>query len=291
MTAAFDQRLIKEQHNRLRVLGTRQCVDMHCHCLPAFDDGPRDLSESLDLCMALVRQGITTAVASPHQLGRFDGCNGTKQIRQGVETLNDALVGQGIPLTVLPGAEIRVDERLLDMVLEDRVMTLADAHKYLLLELPYEAFFDLGPLLHGLREMGLTTVLAHPERNAVLAANPSWVLNWAEYSPVLQVTASSLIGRFGPVCERAAWAFLDMALWCVVATDAHDNALRAPVFADAYQAVVSKRGLACAREVCLDNPRALVSGREAREVLGIRADVARWTRERRMWVIGKQADG
>ncbi len=40
-------------------------TDIHCHCLPGLDDGPKDLARALRLCQALVEDGITEVVASP----------------------------------------------------------------------------------------------------------------------------------------------------------------------------------------------------------------------------------
>ena len=45
-------------------------VDVHCHILPGVDDGPATLEDSLALCRALLRDGVTTAIATPRQLGR-----------------------------------------------------------------------------------------------------------------------------------------------------------------------------------------------------------------------------
>ena len=44
--------------------------DLHCHCLPGIDDGPATPAAALDLCRALTDDGITTVIATPHQLGR-----------------------------------------------------------------------------------------------------------------------------------------------------------------------------------------------------------------------------
>ena len=93
-------------------MGTTQCVDVHCHCLPGLDDGPEDMDQALTLCRALVAEGITRVIATPHQLGRFEGCFDAEQIHQAVRNLNAELIRSRIPLEVLPGAEIRVDERV-----------------------------------------------------------------------------------------------------------------------------------------------------------------------------------
>jgi protein-tyrosine phosphatase len=134
----------------------------------------------------------------------------------------------------------------------------------------------------------LRTVLAHPERNSALAANPSWVLNWVKYDPVLQVTGASLVGRLGPICRRAAWAFLDMPLCSVVATDAHDTGLRAPIFNEAFLAVVLKRGLGCAQRVCLENPWALLGGHGLPQVHRGGVEAAGGTGGRSVWGFRKK---
>lgn len=111
-------------------------VDIHCHCLPGLDDGPATMSESLALCRALVDEDTTTVIATPHQLGRFSECNDVAQIKEVVLSVNEELRSNAIALRVVPGADVRVDERICRLLEEDKVLTLADGGKYILLELP-----------------------------------------------------------------------------------------------------------------------------------------------------------
>src|SRR5947208_9552567 len=47
-------------------------IDIHHHCLPGVDDGPRNVDESVDLCRMSADEGIETIVATPHVLrGRW----------------------------------------------------------------------------------------------------------------------------------------------------------------------------------------------------------------------------
>src|SRR5207244_12748704 len=47
-------------------------IDIHHHCLPGVDDGPRNADESADLCRMSADEGIETIVATPHVLrGRW----------------------------------------------------------------------------------------------------------------------------------------------------------------------------------------------------------------------------
>ncbi len=242
--------------------GPRGFTDIHCHCLPALDDGPRDIAGTLSLCRAMVEDGIKQVVATPHQLGRFDGRYEAGFIRRAVTELNRVLRENGIALTVLPGADVRLDERIPHLLESDAVLTVADAGQYLLLELPHEVFIDPQVLLERLREMGVIAVITHPERHSFLASNPTYVDRWLEYGACLQITAGSLLGYFGPQSAEAAMTFLHMDLAVVVATDAHGTDTRPPCMTAAYQWLSRELGQAAADIVCVRNPRRVVAGGE-----------------------------
>ncbi len=236
--------------------------DIHCHCLPGLDDGPTDVSQALSLCQALVADGITQVAASPHELGRFDGRCDPHLVRQAVAQLNHTLRAKEVGLTVLPGADVRLDERIPQLLESDRILTVADGHRYLLLELPHEVFIDPLLLLKRLDKMGVTAVITHPERHDFLASHPDNVDRWSDYRPCLQITAASLMGDFGRQCEEAAWTFLQKDLPAVVATDAHDTGARAPRMTAAYQRLSRRLGRSAAGLLCIENARRIVSGRE-----------------------------
>jgi len=244
-------------------------TDVHCHCLPGLDDGPIDVSEAILLCQALVDDGITHVVASPHQLGRFDGRCDPHIVRRTAKQLCQILHERGVTLTILPGADVRLDERIPQLLESDRILTVGDGHRYLLLELPHEVFIDPLMLLKRLDEMGVTAVITHPERHDFLACNPDCVSRWSDYRPCLQITAASLTGDFGRQCEEAAWTFLQADLPAVVATDAHDTSARAPRMTAAYQRLSHRLGRSAATLLCMENTRRMVAGQK----LGVLGEV------------------
>ncbi len=240
----------------------RRYVDIHCHCLPAVDDGPATMSESLALCRALVNDGMATVVATPHQLGRFSGCNDAPQIREAVSVLNEELRSSNIPLVVMPGADVRVDERICQLLEADKVLTLADGGKYILLELPSEVFIDIEPLLSELAFMNVRAVISHPERHGVLAKQPQILLKWLEHSAYLQITAGSLLGDFGIMPQRAAWHLLNSGIVSLVATDAHNLEGRRPCMGIAFERIRVRQGEGVANLVCVENPRRILEGQD-----------------------------
>src|SRR6478672_10637368 len=89
--------LTEPQRLRLARFGANASADIHCHCLPGLDDGPRSPDDALALCRALVDDGITTCIATPHQLGAYAGRNEAATVRSAVASLNRSLVANQIP--------------------------------------------------------------------------------------------------------------------------------------------------------------------------------------------------
>ncbi|MCL5279260.1 MAG: protein tyrosine phosphatase [Planctomycetes bacterium] len=238
-----------------------QFVDVHCHCLPNLDDGPESMEEALVLCRALAADHIMTVVATPHQLGRFEDRTKAETIRRTVGVLNHALRERGIDLTVLPGAEVRVDERIDEMLAAGEILTLADAGCHVLLELPWDTLIDIEPLLVQFRLRGVKTILAHPERNGPLLERWQMLGRWMALGVGLQVTAGSLTGRWGRGIARAAWGLVAQGGRTCLATDAHDGA-QCPGMTQAFAAVAARWGDAVAYSLLVENPARVIRGEE-----------------------------
>jgi protein-tyrosine phosphatase len=220
------------------------------------------MAEAIALCRKLADDCVTTAIATPHQLGRFSDCNEAAQIREAVTALNEELKNNNIPLTVAAGGDVRVDERICQLLKADKILTLADGGKYILLELPHEIFIDIEPLLVELSSLGIQAIISHPERHPFLARQPQILRKWLEHSSHLQLTAASLLGDFGPTAEKAAWDFLSSGWASLVATDCHDSSQRRPRMKAAFEHISSKMGQRAARLVCIENPLRVLTGRD-----------------------------
>ncbi len=250
-------------------------TDIHCHCLPGVDDGPAAVSEAIALCRGLVDDGINAVIATPHQLGRFSETNESIQIRQAVTDFNNVLQSNDINLAVFPGGDVRVDERICELLSSDKILTLADGGKYILLELPGQIFLDIEPLLAELSSIDIQPVISHPERHPFLAKAQQGTFNlqgrsdglgipptWFDYPIHLQITAGSLLGQFGQQAKTAAWYFLKTGLASLVATDCHDLSNRRPCMKAAFQIISAQLGRQAAKRVCVDNPAKILKGQD-----------------------------
>ena len=264
MVSTVRKSTTKTQQEGRKRRGSRRCVDIHCHCLPGLDDGPATMDDAMALCRALVRDGIDTAIATPHQLGRYDGCNGPDVVRQAVLALNSALSVQDVALAVVAGADVRADERIPRMLGEKGVLTLADVGRHLLLELPHETFIDLGPLLAELASRDVKAIISHPERNDFLMKESQFrtAMSWREHGATFQVTAASLAGDFGRDIERAAWHWMNTGAAALVATDAHDIDVRRPRMSAAMDLIDERLGHEATRRVCIENPLRVLTGQD-----------------------------
>lgn len=262
MTHSVRDNIIAAQDSHPKGRRWQKFTDIHCHCLPGLDDGPGTMAEALALCEKLAAEGMTTVVATPHQLGRFDGCNEAAKVRNATSELNGQLQKAGIRLTVLPGGDVRVDERVCRLLEADRILTLADGGKYILLELPHEIFIDIEPLLTELATLKISAIISHPERHNALYKRHSTVLNWLDVGAHLQITASSLLGYWGAEAHRASWQFLNSGWATLVATDSHDIDSRRPRMRAAFGRISKRLGEDLARLVCIENPSRVVKGQD-----------------------------
>ena len=93
--------------------------DLHCHLLPGIDDGPAELSVSLEMARMAVADGITTVACTPHIYpGLYD--NDAPGIRAAIARLRQHLEAQGIALHLVEGADVHLAPGLATAIAEGR---------------------------------------------------------------------------------------------------------------------------------------------------------------------------
>lgn len=234
-------------------------IDIHCHLLPALDDGPGDWDESLAMARLAVAEGTTTIVATPHQLGSYRRNRG-ETIRQFVQELRIQLQQAAIALEVLPGADVRIESDMISLLKSGDVLSLADRRRHVLLELPHELYFPLEPVLQQLSDIGMTGILTHPERNRGIQANPSIVDTLVDRGCLMQVTAGSFTGGFGSTALRLSELFLRRGLIHLVASDGHGTRSRRPLLKAAREQVAAWTDQKTAEDLFCLHPQKIVQG-------------------------------
>jgi protein-tyrosine phosphatase len=231
-------------------------IDLHSHILPGLDDGPATIESSLELARAAVEDGIEVMAATPHV--REDYPTTADQMERAVALLRSRLEEDGIPLELRPGGELALDRLVGLPASELRRFGLGGSSAYLLVETPYYGWpLELPERLFRLRVAGLTPVLAHPERNGAVQADPERLRPLIESGTLIQLTAASMDGRLGRRPRETSARLLDLGLAHLLASDAHTPSIRAVGMRDAVAAVGDG---ALARWLTWGVPAALLAG-------------------------------
>jgi protein-tyrosine phosphatase len=234
-------------------------VDIHCHLAPGIDDGSKSWEDTLAMARLAVSEGIGTIVCTPHQCGNFAHNQGDT-IRELVAQVQLRLDEAQIELKVLPGADVRIDPALVRMLRSGEVLSLADLRRHVLLELPHEMYVSLDRLLEELKAAKFVGILSHPERNEGILARPALIEPLVDAGCLMQVTAGSLIGAFGPVVQKCAETFVQKGLAHFISTDAHGPKSRRPLMREAFSRCVQLVGEDAAVLMFCTNPAAVAAG-------------------------------
>ena len=236
-------------------------VDIHHHLLPGIDDGSKSIEQSVAMVQMAMEDGITHIVATPHANDRY------RYDRERNEALlqefRNALPGQvAAAMTLSLGCDFHLNfENTEDARLHNRRYTINET-EYLLIELPDVGISNrIDEILYHLRIAGMTPILTHPERNATLQRTPAKLREWVENGLLVQVTAGSVTGNFGPTAEALAWSLLKANSVHVLATDAHDLERRPPLMSAARRLVAERLGTETATRLCVTNPMAVFEGK------------------------------
>lgn len=147
-------------------------IDMYSHILFGVDDGPKDLQQTLDMLQQAVDEGISEMIATSHCL--HPQYNVTAEVvLQQISLLQQLLSDHDIPLKLHTGQEVRLVENIVTLYETKEVLPLANS-KYMLLELPSNTVpIYAKEIIIRLQEIGIIPIIAHPERNKLIAERPS----------------------------------------------------------------------------------------------------------------------
>src|SRR6188474_1554130 len=176
-------------------------IDLHHHCLPGVDDGPRELTEAVEMCAAAAEEGIETIVATPHVLrGRWPAFS-RRELESRLTELQERV---GETPRLLLGSEYFFSHDMAEVLNAGTAVLPLAAGRYVLLELPANSVPPLfNQPLYRAQLDGWLPILAHPERNTVFQSSPEMLAALIEHGLRVQITATSLTGAFGAQARHA----------------------------------------------------------------------------------------
>ena len=213
-------------------------VDVHSHVTPSGDDGAPDVAAGLELCREAARHGTSVLYGTPHVWPHL-------VLTEEREREIVAAHAEMAPRAAEWGLELRLGYELtptLELLEQDLARyALADTG-LVLVELPFSGPLELVErVAEHAEECGVTPLLAHPERADGVLSDPLLTQDYRARGWLLQVNATSLIGRHGPEREETGWLLVERGLATVVASDGHRLA-RPPFLDEAYELVKERLG-------------------------------------------------
>jgi protein-tyrosine phosphatase len=230
-------------------------VDIHSHVLYALDDGAKSLEDSLAMLRMAADSGTTDLVATPHAnlTYKFD----PNLIRDRVAELSAGAPG----IHLHSGCDFHLSYDNIQDALDQPAKYTINHLNYLLVEFSDLLIFRNTPEIFArLQDAGMHPVITHPERNGLLRQRADQIEMWVKNGAFVQVTAQSLLGGFGRRALDFARTLIDRNLVHFVASDAHDCEHRPPRLDLAHAWLVKNYGEPVAKALCIENPRATLTG-------------------------------
>jgi protein-tyrosine phosphatase len=198
-------------------------IDLHCHILPALDDGAIDLADSVEMARQADADGIALICATPHIHPSHQVH--PHELESRVVAVNTELERHGIEVRVTRGGEVAEEmlPRLNDEILER--VSLGGSRWLLVEPKPGPLSVTLLAVVERLEGRGFHSVIAHPERHP----GPDFreqLVALVERGALIQATAA-LVAE-GPASDYLLELAAD-GLIHLLASDAHSSHAGRPV--------------------------------------------------------------
>ena len=192
-------------------------IDLHCHILPALDDGAVDLADSVAMGRQAFDDGIEVICATHHFRDDDDLEIGALPAR--VAEVDEKFTSLGIDVRVVGGGEV-AEAALTGLEAEELDRLALGSGRWVLLEpAPGPLTDSLRDAVDGLRRRGYRSLIAHPERHTA-SDTAERLADLVDRGALVQMTAGLISD--GP----ASATLLELAgqgLVHVLGSDAHSS--------------------------------------------------------------------
>jgi protein-tyrosine phosphatase len=235
--------------------------DLHAHILPGVDDGSRTPEETLEMSRVAAETGTKIILATPHRKDVTEDWS-VGHLRRLIADMNAQNAEHSIDVSLVLGMENHLDEALPSEIDAGRALPM-NGSRYILVEMPFFGRPDyIERTLVEVQDMGLTPVLAHPERIEAFQEDVELLASFVEYGMLSQVTSGSVVGTWGDEVKMFTHELLDRRLAHVMASDTHSaTGLRSPKLGVGMEVAASIVGVDYAKAMVVGTPLAILEDR------------------------------
>ena len=228
------------------------------------------------MCRMAAESGTRELVATPHSDARHS--YDPVAVQQLIDELQADL---GDQIFLHRGCDLHLTSDNIAAAVKDRSRFTINAQQYLSVEFSDEILLQgTARVFLQLREAWIVPIITHPERNQHLRKSFPRLAEWIQQGCLIQITAQSLLGRFGERVLASSIAMMDAGLVHFIASDAHNLEGRTTKLLPAYEFVSYRWGDTMANRLLIDNPWAVLWG-ESIDAPKVSVGARRWKRGRR----------
>ena len=236
-------------------------IDIHCHILPNVDDGSESLEESIEMAKIAESEGITRIVNTSHCHFDFKYKKGN-ELKLELEKFNQVLKEENINIEVLLGNELYYTSDLIERFNELDFFSMNNS-KYILMEFsPINFPKNIEDVIYEIKIRGYIPIIAHAERYKQVQEDVNIMLDCIKEGALIQVNASSILGKNGENVEDTSKKLLDNNMVHFVATDAHSSNRRRPLIKDSYNYILKNYGKEVSEKLFIENPTSVIENRD-----------------------------
>lgn len=195
-------------------------IDLHSHILPGIDDGSRSSEETFEIIRKAINAGFTDVFLTPHYIADQINNNKTK-VDIIIKKLKSDLKLKGMNINMYNGCEAYVCQNL-NLLVEKNIVSTLNNSRYILIELPMSSkILYLDNLIYKLTTIGLTPIIAHPERYLYVQKDPNMLIELIEKGVLMQSNYGSLIGQYGKTSQKIVEKLVKNNIIHFLGTDTH----------------------------------------------------------------------
>ena len=171
-------------------------VDIHSHIIVKADDGAQSNSEAMELLRLDREEGIQCVFATPHYGEENVGATERCKIQAGFSNLNEGVILSGIPVKTMLGTEWYCSDHILERIRNKEAFPMGNSDWYMVEFLEWglqsEDAETILRRLKMMRDNGIKTILAHPERYKAIQQDWDLAKRICDMGVRLQVNAFDL---------------------------------------------------------------------------------------------------